>query len=496
MPKNTNLINESKLVLLIRSLSKDELVQFGQYISSPYFNTRSKPIYLYEWLKAHYNTDSDLSKVDALYAINQNHEHSFPLSPKSNKQLRNEMSDLSNLLEQFLLQKKWEDDKTYNHRLLADSLMERKQYKYVSQVIADGKRTLQENPERGRAYAYTSYLLEEVAFYKNVIVANRSVKTDHDTTLWGLHCHVVSELLIHYCSAINRAQVVKASYHSPLLEAALAFVEEFEEESSSFMKAFYHLIMIQLNRQEEQHFAALETLMSEQSQEFNTFDLRQVYAFMLNYCFRRLSKGELIYRRKCFEIYQQTLPMGIWNAGIYFSAHQYIIITKVAGRLGEFEWLGLFIDEYENELDAKYLPDIPNLAKAYYHYYQKDLEKAQKYLSLVTEEEDFIYTFSCKALMIHILYERGGEYIDLLEAAIHTLRVAIGRNKKLGERIILAYQNFINLTKRLFRLREKLEKGKISQTMINRLKRDLSEIEPLNERDWLIEMIEELEKSI
>src|ERR1035437_1852308 len=121
---------DSKLIQLLQSLSTREISSFISFCQSPYYNINAKIPELAIYLESsHPNYSSEnIDKKKIFSAL-------YPKEKFDDKKLRYVFSDLTALLEQYYMQKGFEENKQEQEHTLLSKLLEKKQPKYFLQQI-------------------------------------------------------------------------------------------------------------------------------------------------------------------------------------------------------------------------------------------------------------------------------------------------------------------------------------------------------------------------
>src|SRR5258706_12522044 len=107
---------------LLKTFSPEEIRKFGDFISSPYFNQRTKPSVLYKLLIKFYPgfSDRNLDKKKLYKKI-------FNLPDYKDSSLRNLFANLMNLAEEFIAIENFRKEKFNNSNYLLEELIMRNQ---------------------------------------------------------------------------------------------------------------------------------------------------------------------------------------------------------------------------------------------------------------------------------------------------------------------------------------------------------------------------------
>ncbi len=506
MSKEQNKLPEdSKILKILQSFDRAEWKEFGCYVKSPIFNTNNELVCMYVALTKKYPFRKAVYRTDLLEATGKREPNANPnsLSDKERNILNKQMTSFTNLAFGFLGYLESKRYPTYNQRLTVSALMRKQLYDYVPSIIQKQEIQHLSKGNVNTRYLQDLYLLREPLLFLDIIQQNRTISGRLQHTMDEFWHYSLSNLLRLYCSAAGRERILNIKYQYPLdMENLLNHIEQQPNAYPPLVKGYYLILRLLILEQETSAYQQLVLLMQTFATTFSVDVQREFYSHMLNFCSREIRKGKLAYQIEKHSIYQSTLPLNIWNTGIHFSAHHYILLVKNALDVGaqEQEWVFQFIEKYQDKLAPRHQTTIPLLARAHYHYFQQQYDEALSYLSQVSDEEDFFYTLYFKSLLIKINYEDNT--VDILSDkhplpyALESLRAYLSRNKKMSETIKTSYQNFMKLTKRLFRIRQQPAHKENRAMLLNRLLKDTQSEELLDERNWLLQKIEELQTII
>lgn len=498
-------LHNSKLLLLLRTLDKKERKQFGLWLSSPFHNTAEEVCRLYDGLLSHKNLNQPVLKSNLLQYI----EKSFvpnkqgDISPRDDLMLRKAMSKLTTQLQDFLIYQKTKEDTLREKRYLMDVLIERKLYKLVPAVLTKSKKELEALPKRNIKYYENIFQITEMEFYQNIILNNRNAQIDIQQVidkLWQAH---ICKVLRYYCAAKSREKIVKINCEYPMLDALKTYLENSPNKDIPIIRAYYVLLHL-LEKEESQYFYELKTYLFANLDIFDLVEIRQFFNFLTNYCTRAIHIGESKFIQERQDLYEMGLQLKCWSEGTYFSRHQFIHIARNALWLHKIDWANDFTQKYQSMLHPDVKINTLHYCRALAAFEQGKHEEAQDELIQITNTEDFAYHIEFKILLIKIYHEQQPLTEDNadshpinyeLEAIRHyTLST---RNKRISESTRQAYNNFVNLLKRILNRKKKLLYGETLKTSgLQKLIKELDTEIPLVEREWLRHKVVELEAEL
>ncbi len=503
MSNNLQLHN-SKLVLLLRTLDKKEVKQFDLWLSSPFHNNSEKVLNLYRGLMNRgKGSNKPISKIilakhigisDSLLKNNE-------LSPKEDTILRKVMNQLTTQIQEFLIWQKSKENKIHEKRLLMDALLERKLYPFVPAILTKSKKELAASPYRDIQHYENTFEIVEIDIFLDVLLTSRSSKTHILQKIIDVSLQsAIARVIRYYCAAKNREQILKIEHNYPLIKAIKEYIDKELKDEVPIIWAYY-IVLCMIEEGKEQHFYKLKKYIFNNLAFFDIIDIRQFFALLINYCIKAIKIGKVKFIQEKQEVYELGLELNCWTTRLYFSTHQFVnIVYNATVRLNKTDWVNNFIQQYQAQLNPDIKDDILNYCYALVAFQIKDYNAAQDYLIKINNTEDFIYHLRFKVLFIKIYYERAPltiENIDRhpinykLDAIRHY--VMSTRNKKMSESSREAYNNFVNLFKRILNRKKKIiHQEPVKAQQIQKLKKDLATEIPFVERQWLKEKVEEL----
>ena len=494
-------VNQSKLFAFLRALNKKEIRELSLWLQSPVHNPSEEVRLLYEGLKSNdKNFQRPIDKLTLLKFINvePKDKKGENLTPKEEKTLREVMNKLTGQIQEYITWKNFKADDFQVKYHTLEAFLGRKLYKYLPHQLNKSQSELEARSHRDISYHEDAFLLNEIAFFLNIILHNRQNKTEIQEMIDSLRVSYLSKLLKYYCSAISHEKVLQVKYDFPFMDAVKKYIEENEDKEVPAIRVYFTLLKL-FETNESDYFYDLKNYLFERLDLFGLNEIRQFFNHLTNYCNLRIKAGENEFVREQHEIYRQGLDLKCWSTDVYFSMHQFIHIIKNALQLGETDWADAFVEEYQHELQPQVREDMVNYYFALKYFHQKQFDKAQEHLAQISQSEDFTYSLNFKILLIKIYYESNDLTIENLDThsinyELETMRQNVSvRNKRMSEIFRQAYSNFVNVFRRILERKKKLIVGEsLSHESIARLEKDLPTITPLVEKVWLKEKIEHL----
>ena len=151
-----------KLIQVLQTLNKSELTRFYKFLNSSYFSQSERPLILFKELKKYYpKFDNSNWSREKLY------RKLFPQSSSyKSKKISDAFSDLTLLLEKFMLMERIERDDLLRQSLLVPVLRDKRLNQFLDQVIQKGIQLLA--PEKNN-YLFENYIYE-LSFYNHLTI--------------------------------------------------------------------------------------------------------------------------------------------------------------------------------------------------------------------------------------------------------------------------------------------------------------------------------------
>lgn len=474
-------MRKSKLVDLLGQLSTRERSRFREYVFSPFFNKNKKVRRLCDYLLARApefeGAGMEKTKV---------YGHLFGSGPYRELRLNNVISDLLQLLYDFLAQLEYEEQEERRKSDLLTALLDREIHGHVERVARRYRQLLDQRPERHHDYHLSAYRLHDHLDRYSLTRGKRSYDENLQRQSDHLDRYYFINKLRLACDMTSRNAVVKAGYRAHFLEDLLARVEQNEQGvgEDPALQVYYRAYRMLTHPDEEPFYFQLKEVLARHATLFPRRELRTLYNYALNHCVRRINSGQTDYYREILDLYQVLLAERILYKNGYLTQWTYINIVTAGIRLKEWVWTETFIQQYRSDLlpEVQYNVYTYNLASLYYE--RGDRDRALQLLHEV-EFTDAFYHMAAKIIQLKIYYEldETEAFFSLVEAARKYLR----RNRQLSDYQKQSNQHFLRLAARIYNLR--LKQGAVSRREIaaerEQLNQRLAETEPVANKEWL-----------
>ena len=442
---------------MVEVLKTEELGEVKKYLESTFFNTNRRCVQLYEQLcKFHPNMEGDKLTKERLYA------KVFGKVPYDDGKMRKLMTQLSQLIERYLVIKQLDKSEDVTAKLLIKSLGDRNDYE-LFKTAAEGRiNFLEKQPLRGKDYYRETHLLNEMLYYhpetekltKGNDYLRRAVQSfEQYFTLLSLQNAadimvrnrlVGTEIPIQYLEAINTV-AIEAGFTG---EVTIKF-------SYQLLQLYLGLEAVDLEALKSLAFLAFGK-MSKYEQSFAISSLR-------NYATPKLNVGSLPHAKFVFELFKFEIQNELLILGQnYLNSATYMNIVTTGLLVNEIEWVRQFIKDYSLLLSPDERDVATNICSGFWHYSNGILNddlgefytSLQSY-NLVPTRIGVKYELRVRPAILRShfeIFKRGKEPIDELLQHVRNFERHIIANDFYAEPTKKQYLIFLKYFKKLSKL--------------------------------------------
>ncbi len=462
-------MEKSRLVQLLRTLTKQEQRDFRRFLQSPFFSRRAEAVLLYDLLEKHLKASKPAPEKEAAYAA------IFPGEPFDDHRLRMLMSHLFQLAGQFLAVQDFLADEAQPLMQLGQVLRKRKLATLFSQASADLAQKLDNQPYRNADFYQNTYLASLEKYrtaYDMREVESQQLQALSDE----LDTAFLARKLWQACFLLSHEAVSNTSYDFGLLDEALRFAERSGALDTPAIAIYYHCYRALTNPDSPAFFQIFKALVLRHGGLFPAEEVRDLYILAINFCIRRYNAGNQQYLHDQFDFYKDGLRHGYFLTDGELSRYTYQNAVTSGLVMREFDWVEQFIHSYRDKLAAPYQESVFSFNLARLCYEKKQFDQALPLLQLA-EYKDLLLNLAAKTLQLKIYFEL--DEIDLLEAHLSAFKTFLRRKKELGYHRE-NYLNTIQFTRKL------LEINPFDKEARSALRAEIEAAKNVGEKEWLL----------
>lgn len=477
----------SKLIQLLSSLGTRERTRFKQYILSPFFNKHEKISELCQYILG-FAPEFDQE------ALNRGVVHSnlFPEEDYNEDKLNNLISDLLQLLYDYLAYLVYEQQPLQKQLQLLEALLERDQSKHFSRAERRMEQLMKKLDNQSYAHFQYNMAFAELkdrfaiskkrrAFNPHLQEANNAL----DSYYWVNKFRMA-------CDMLSRNVVIKASYEAHFLDTLLAlYQEQAALQQIPALKVYHEGVQLLSQSIQERDYQKYTSVLAEHGEAIPHEELQTLYNYALNHCIQMINSGDNSYYDQIFSLYQTMIEKEIIFSKGVLSEWAYKNIVTTGIRLKAFDWTEGFIHQYQERLEASSQTNALAYNLAAFYYAKADYKKALIQLQDV-EFTDSSYHLGAKIIQLKSYYEL--EETEAFYALIEAFQKYLRRSNQISDYRKRANKNLLQLSKKAYKLRaeydlirpNQLQKRKIA------LLRKLGETSPIANKSWLEEILDRL----
>lgn len=478
-------MQKSKLIRLLKVLDTDEFKHFPKFINSPFFNSNKQYLPLYRYLIKHY-PDFDSPKLTKELAFKK----CYPNKKYSYNTMSNLMSGLANLTEEYLLNIQFQKTSYDKKKTLVKALGERKNCydlyeKYNTIIVQEVKsRTIND-------MAYHQDLRElNHGFYFHPTTNRQTIGSQGIQGIMDdLDISYTQTKLLYLLEMKSRAYLFEEKYTLLLDEKMMLGKEADFKQMCPICLIYLKILKLYELKEDKKAFDAAKDLFSEQMETIGKTERTVILLHLMNYCVRRINKGDLAYAKESLALYKIGLLHNILIEQDRISEATFSNIVSSGIKCKEYDWVKNFILEYRFYLDDEEKESTTLISLGLLNFAQ---EKYALVIDLLLNHpfDKPLQIIKAKSLLIRTYFEQflqDDSYYELVMAQTYAFEKYIRRNVDISKGKSIAHLAFIQNTRRL--ITAIIEKN-ISLDFLDSLQSSIPAC-----KNWLLEKLKvELEK--
>ena len=368
------------------------------------------------------------------------------------------------------------------HYYLLDTYNDLGLAKHFGEPYLHAIRSLERQPYRDSDYYFHSFRLN---VQQNVFLENRKLRTTEKNlieTVRSLDTYYFINKLRYTAAILHYKQFLNIRDESIILPEILAQLRT-KPLDTPVVNLYYHVILTLIEPDEEQHFRRLKELLFTHTEILQIDTQKEVFAFALNYCIRKINKGHSRYQAEIFALYKDALLRGLLLDDGTLTPWDYKNIVTIGLRNKEYKWTDTFIEDYIRRLPKNEQDNAYTFNRARYYFATGKYDEVLRLLQNV-EYSDIFYLLDSKTTLMKTYYELG-EY-QPLHSLKESFRILLRRKKLISEQNQINYGNFARFTMKLFRVDVK------NKALMSTLKKNIETSTNIADKAWILEKYQEL----
>ncbi len=487
----------SKLYLQLLSLSGEDLNAARRFLETSLPGKHSPEFRLFNLLLP-ISSHEDAKKPDKKDLFKRLFPQEKGFDEHKDKRVRNLMSKLSKLLEEFLIHRELDGDPLLRQRLLVRAYQKRNASALFFKETEVQKERLEAGGHRGADYfSELAWLHSALYFHPDTM----RFKANHDAfaaAAEALELSFTLALLCWQAESVSRKRVLKEAPASRFLETVLDAARQHFAAKNPVIQMFLYLV----ETEQPPDLELLKKTVLDCQPLLNEFERSLAFKMLVNYTIPNANRGGQSQTEALHDLFKAGLEQGMIYRKGAMDTLRFTNIAITGAAAGDFEWASGFIEKYKTYLNKKDRDKAVLLSEAYLHYYRavrlgrrpEDFKKALECLNLIKRADEII-ELQARSLQLRASYEAcppGGfapEMPGILALASHFKEYLL-RENHLSDELKHEFIGFVAYYKELANLKGSLKALRPAQ--IARFKNRLEQATSIRFKHWLEERAAEL----
>lgn len=453
----------------LRNLSIKDLRELDKCVRSPAFNQREHVVRLWEYLREHLREELPPSPENCATAA-------FPdVSQRSVPALRNSMSLLMRVLEEYLILREHRTDPLRYALRLAKTWRQTGMRRQSERTIKWMDEAQQNAPWRNADFYLHQWQIEQER-YQFLSAEQRLEALNFPALSKSLDMFYLTEKLRQACFAHSQAALTGQVQEMGVLPEIMDMLSGGKYKNEPLIRIYFHCYRALILLSAEDDFQQFKTVFLENLLIFPPEERRQIFLLATNYCIRKLNSGDKRYISEAFGFYKAGLEGDIILVNNQISRFTFGNIVTMAIGEGELTWAEQFINNYHSKLEPQHQTSTFSFHLARLEYERGRFDRALPLLQNA-EYSDILINLMAKTLALKIYFEQD-EY-DLLHSHLDAMRNFITRHKELSYHRD-NYRNTIRFVGKLLQLRPSDAEGR------ELLRQEIEGTKAVAEKNWLL----------
>jgi len=490
---------KSTLLEILRTFSKQELMKFEDFVTSPYFNKKENVTRLFLEIKKYAPEcgSDNLEKEEAWKALFPGKEYNYGI-------MKNLIHDLTGLCEKFILLEQYSGDTFRGDYDLIEAANNRNIQKFTSGKIDQFEKRVRSetDPNNYSMIDDLLYITSNFYYAKSSFIKEYDLKQNREESLKLASEHLLyyffvnSFKLIHNTFAhevqgnrpVNKTLLekffLKLEEHS-ILEDLLSNDDKDQDKLTKIVICFYLMYRALTSDGDKASYDKFKSYLRENIELFSAFELQNLNNCRIT-CAINLKTPGSNGAKELLEWYKLLMEKNLFlqrNGLITTPVMSNVINYSI--KLNETEFAEEFLNRYACKLPAESRNNTYNYCMAMICFSRKEFEKSLECLSKISDEK-LLRKYFLKKLYLKIYYELNDyeSFVYAFDTFAHFKK----RNQLTNEARAMAFNNFGNILRRLFKLRnsfDKFESEKLRKDVMTNLNKD---------QNWFMEKLDEIDR--
>lgn len=486
---------QSKVIDIIKSFNKKEVLDFEKYLNSPFLNSNKNLIKLYSNLKRFYPTfeSAKLTKESIFKSV-------YQADTYNDSKLRKLLSDLYKEAEKFLVVSVIDKNELVFNKLLLDEFEIRKLDNLFLPKFEQHNTYLDNNK-----LSYDYFLEKHLAEWKNVMFhLERGMQHKITMNIYKRTEYIIFYFLSDFFLSLQDNLSNKNRFNTKSevdlgneflknfnISALFEYILKNDFEDKDILNASYLSFLAFTNFSDEKYYKEFKKFVLKHINNFGEGTQRAVVIHLINYCVRKkkLSK-DISIRLELNDNYRLYIEYRLYKLSgeNYFRSDIFLNVMSNYFEVGNITDASEFLDNNIEIIQPSHRKNIKALCSSMIEFEKGNFGLSLRQSSLI-KTNTFLYKYKIKYLSLKNHFELKN--YDIAKEAVNSFRRYVNGDENLSDIQMKKTLEFLNYYTMLWKFYENSPKEKFIEKTITSIR----ENSPIPEADWLVNKFTELIKN-
>ncbi|MFM2226612.1 MAG: hypothetical protein RJA07_2814 [Bacteroidota bacterium] len=474
-------MQNSKLIILLKTFSPQETHRFRLYLQSPYHNTNPLFYQLFEAIRPFlHSRNREIINGENIFALLIKSAKSKSTSKFNNLQFNLWCSALYKLAANFVVLNQTEINSNDFSLKYLQVLNQRKLTDLFVYHAQKTKLLIAKSKHLQSKFYDEFFLQQQINAYQEILQSRTEPRNTADvlTSLENFYLHQKLKYwsaVLHYKKMFD--QPVEILWEDFLLE----YLQK-NKMADEQIEINRQILLLEQATDAKPYYQWLKSKLTKAKNNLPLATKKEIYLFLINYCIAQINLGELNFYKEIFEIYKLALQQDLLIQQKTISPWDFKNIITVALQQKEISWAEKFIKTYSLLLPKDELENAYHYNLARVFFIQKKYNESLK-LSQQVAYTDIFYQLDIKLMQAKTLYELNE--LDTLDDLISSFKKMLNRKRRLSKHYQTIYGKFLLYLQKIL----KLNNSKSVPAIIKQLSSDTL----VPDKNWLMEKLNSIQ---
>ncbi|MBN8584094.1 MAG: hypothetical protein J0M37_03300 [Ignavibacteria bacterium] len=479
---------KSSLLQIVGSLSSQEFREFGDYVRSPFFNKNESVTRLYDYLALSFpDFEDELLNKESMF------KKLFPGAKYNESFVKTLIFNLTHLAEDYLGYIQYRKEPLGEETRILRELEERNIEGPFLRKLKAAEGNLEKVKYKNENFFLSKYNMQsfrEAHWLSNQRFLNYKDLPEQEayTKYRSILTFFFIKILKEFSLVDTQKKIVNFEYEFEFMDILFEYLKENYEKYNSTLLSLVFNKALMLKEGKPEYYLKTKELLVDEMEKIVWIDRFNAMSALSAFAIDQFYKGSADYMKERFELHKIILENNLYSSsekGGYFDEQLFINIVVVAIQMKELVWCENFIKKYEPQLNPEYKINPGCISRARLSLAFGRHEEALMSLSKITSLNNASHKTNIKNLTLMIYFEME-RFVEALDVA-DTYRKFLSRDNLLPMAQRERNSNFLKYYNSLLKFSGNKE-------ALSKIQSEISNTFNINERQWLLEKIEQLMK--